>query len=176
MNAADWAGFTALHRAAFNGHLDCVTALLEAGALPNSRDTVGGRTPMHQAAGKRPFFRPVRALPSAHPRIPSGMCVEIFLVGQSTSIHRHRSAARSAGARSDRAKASGARRRPPHHRPSLRAAGPQRSELRTCGCAWRSHLAQTHTLTHKHAHARTRTRTPAFLTASPGQAEPGDLP
>ncbi len=51
VNAADWGGFTALHRAAFNGNLDCVIALLDAGALPNSRDIVGGRTPMHQAAG-----------------------------------------------------------------------------------------------------------------------------
>lgn len=46
----DWAGYTALHRAAFNGHADCCEVLIKAGALINAQDAVGGRTPLHQAA------------------------------------------------------------------------------------------------------------------------------
>ena len=47
----DWGGFTALHRAAFEGMVEAATVLLDAGAHVNHQDVVGGRTPLHQAAG-----------------------------------------------------------------------------------------------------------------------------
>ncbi len=44
-------GFTALHRAAFNGHVDCVRVLVEGGASVDKGDQFG-RTPLHLAASK----------------------------------------------------------------------------------------------------------------------------
>lgn len=48
----DWGGFSALHRAAFDGQVEAATVLLDAGAKVNHQDVVGGRTPLHQAAGQ----------------------------------------------------------------------------------------------------------------------------
>ena len=45
---ADFAGETPLHRACYNGHLDVVRVLLEAGADLHATDN-GGRTPLHRA-------------------------------------------------------------------------------------------------------------------------------
>ena len=51
VNHVDWGGFSALHRAAFDGQVEAAKVLLDAGAKVNCQDVVGGRTPLHQAAG-----------------------------------------------------------------------------------------------------------------------------
>ena len=102
VNAADWAGFTALHRAAFHGSLECVVALLDAGALPNLQDIVGGRTPMHQAAGTPP--------PRQTPPL-------VWVV----AVFAHSRGRRSARACGNRAAAPRARRESAHQRLPLRA-------------------------------------------------------
>ena len=52
VKATDWAGYTALHRAAFNGHVGCCEVLFKAGADIDAQDAIGGRTPLHQAAAR----------------------------------------------------------------------------------------------------------------------------
>ena len=53
VNHLDWGGFTPLHRAAFDGRVEVARLLLDAGAKVNQQDAIGGRTPLHQAAGCR---------------------------------------------------------------------------------------------------------------------------
>ncbi|KIH42637.1 ankyrin repeat protein, partial [Ancylostoma duodenale] len=49
LSACDEDGYTALHRAAYNNHLEAVSFLLEMGANPEAR-TREGWTPLHSAA------------------------------------------------------------------------------------------------------------------------------
>ncbi|EYB93896.1 hypothetical protein Y032_0177g573 [Ancylostoma ceylanicum] len=49
LSACDEDGYTALHRAAYNNHMDAVSFLLEMGANPEAR-TKQGWTPLHSAA------------------------------------------------------------------------------------------------------------------------------
>ncbi|KAK6043335.1 ankyrin repeat protein [Cooperia oncophora] len=49
LSCSDNDGYTALHRAAYNNHLDAVTFLLECGSEPEAR-TNQGWTPLHSAA------------------------------------------------------------------------------------------------------------------------------
>ncbi|XP_078694710.1 uncharacterized protein LOC144923761 [Branchiostoma floridae x Branchiostoma belcheri] len=49
-NAQDSSGYTALHYASRNGHLEVCDLLLQRGANPNSQTRSGGVTPLHRAA------------------------------------------------------------------------------------------------------------------------------
>ena len=50
LDAGNIGGETALHLAASNGHTDCVTVLLRAGADPSPRTKSNGTTPLIRAA------------------------------------------------------------------------------------------------------------------------------
>ena len=61
-------GYTPLHYACREGHIDCVRLLLDRGAIVDSRTTAGNATPLHRAAftGRDEIVRLLCASPVPH--------------------------------------------------------------------------------------------------------------
>ncbi|KAL0849199.1 hypothetical protein ABMA28_013537 [Loxostege sticticalis] len=81
VNAPDNSGYTALHYAARNGHIDICAILLKNGACINAQTRTGNATPLHKAAAAGKAIA-VKFL------IDSGATVDMQDVDGKTALHK----------------------------------------------------------------------------------------